>query len=126
MYSNHTVNEYKIIRIDSFKEAQKYHDYTNPKSRWCLTYSIQNYNGYTNYGKNTLDKLKEVITGKDVSKEVFKKKEQITTTRAYVEEVRGRRDISDSELLLKYRETFIKIDEMLLNELNECFSLLFS
>ena len=61
-----------------------------------------------------------------MSKEVFKKKEQITTTRAYVEEVRGRRDISDSELLLKYRETFIKIDEMLLNELNECFSLLFS
>lgn len=80
----------------------------------------------TNYGKNTLDKLKEVITGKDVSNEIFKKKEQITTTRAYVEEVRGRRDVSDSELLLKYRETFIKIDEMLLRELNGCFSLLFS
>ena len=48
------VHEYKIVRIDSFKEAQKYHDYTNPKSRWCLTYSIQNYNGYTNYGKNTM------------------------------------------------------------------------
>lgn len=80
----------------------------------------------TNYGKNTVDKLKEVITGKDISNEVFKKKEQITTTRAYVEEVSGRRDISDSELLLKYRDTFVRIDEMLLNELNDCFSLLFS
>lgn len=47
-------HEYKIIRIDSFKESQKYHDYTNPKSRWCLTYSIENYNGYMNYGKNTM------------------------------------------------------------------------
>lgn len=83
-------------------------------------------NNTTNYGKNSLDKLKEVITGKDVTKEVFKKKEQITTTRAYVEEVHGRRDISDSELLLKYRDTFVRIDEMLLNELNDCFSLLFS
>lgn len=83
-------------------------------------------NNTTNYGKNSLDKLKEVITGKDVTKEVFKKKEQITTTRAYVEEVHGRRDISDSELLLKYRDTFVRIDEMLLSELNDCFSLLFS
>lgn len=47
-------HEYKIIRIDSFRESQKYHDYTNPKSRWCLTYSLENYNGYMNYGKNTM------------------------------------------------------------------------
>ena len=47
-------HEYKIIRIDSFRESQKYHDYTNPKSRWCLTYSIENYNGYLNYGRNTM------------------------------------------------------------------------
>lgn len=47
-------HEYKIIRIDSFKESQKYYDYTNPKSRWCLTYSLENYNGYMNYDKNTM------------------------------------------------------------------------
>ncbi|MBQ6629494.1 MAG: hypothetical protein IJH65_11865 [Methanobrevibacter sp.] len=47
-------HKYKIIRIDSFKESQKYYDYTNPKSRWCLTYSIENYNGYMNYDKNTM------------------------------------------------------------------------
>lgn len=47
-------HEYKIIRIDSFEESQKYHDYTNPNSRWCLTYSIENYNAYLNYGKNTM------------------------------------------------------------------------
>ena len=47
-------HEYEIIRIDSFIESKRYHDYTNPKSRWCLTYSIENYNGYMNYGKNTM------------------------------------------------------------------------
>lgn len=51
---NKTRHEYKIVRIDSFEESQKYHDYTNPKSRWCLTYSIENYNGYTNYNRNTM------------------------------------------------------------------------
>lgn len=44
-------HEYKIIRIDSFEEAKKYHDYTNPESRWCLTYSRENYNHYTNNDK---------------------------------------------------------------------------
>lgn len=47
-------HEYKIIRIDNFKESKKYYNYTNPKSRWCLTYSEENYNGYTNYDKNTM------------------------------------------------------------------------
>lgn len=51
---NKPEHEYKIIRIDSFEESKKYHDYTNPKSRWCLTYSIENYNAYMNYGKNTM------------------------------------------------------------------------
>ena len=44
-------HEYKIVRIDSFEEAKKYHDYTNPESRWCLTYSRENYNHYTNNDK---------------------------------------------------------------------------
>ena len=47
-------HEYKIIRIDTFEEAKKYNAYTNPNSRWCLTYSIENYNAYLNYGKNTM------------------------------------------------------------------------
>ena len=47
-------HEYKIIRIDNFNESKKYYNYTNPKSRWCLTYSIENYNGYMNYDKNTM------------------------------------------------------------------------
>lgn len=47
-------HEYKIVRIHNYAESKKYYNYTNPKSRWCLTYSIQNYNGYTNYGRNTM------------------------------------------------------------------------
>lgn len=47
-------HEYKIIRIDNFKESKKYYNYTNPKSRWCLTYSEENYNAYMNYDKNTM------------------------------------------------------------------------
>lgn len=47
-------HEYKIIRIDSFRESRLYYNYTNPNSRWCLTYSITNYNGYTANGKNTM------------------------------------------------------------------------
>ena len=42
--SEHT---YKIVRIDSFEESKKYHDLTNPDSRWCLTYSYSNYMSYT-------------------------------------------------------------------------------
>lgn len=47
-------HEYKIVRIHNYAESKKYYNYTNPKSRWCLTYSIENYNGYTNYGRNTM------------------------------------------------------------------------
>lgn len=40
-------HKYKIIRIDSFTDAKNYYEYTNPKSRWCLTYSLTNYRDYT-------------------------------------------------------------------------------
>lgn len=43
--SDHT---YNIVQITTFEEACKYCKYTNPDSRWCLTYSLENYNNYTN------------------------------------------------------------------------------
>ena len=49
VYSNE--HKYKIVRIDSFEEAKKYREYPNRKSLWCLTYSITNYNSYTEHGK---------------------------------------------------------------------------
>lgn len=47
--------------------------------------------------------------------------DSITTTREYIESLMGSNGISDSELLLKYRETFINIDTMIINELNNLF-----
>lgn len=95
----------------------------------------------TEYGKVTTDTLKQVVTGKDVTSEAQSKTEagtlidnteesltkvqNIVTTRAYIESVSGRRDATDAELLIKYRESFVRVDEMLLNELNDCFSLVY-
>lgn len=45
----------------------------------------------------------------------------ITTTRAYIEHVVGSNNRSDSSLLNEYRSTFINIDEMVINELNDLF-----
>lgn len=43
-------HEYKIVRIDSFAEAKKYSEFTNPKSRWCVTCNSSNYKDYTEFG----------------------------------------------------------------------------
>lgn len=77
--------------------------------------------GTVEYGKTETDKLKQVITGKNVMNEILNKHETITTTRAYLEQVSGKRDISDSELIMKYRETFLMIDKMVIDELSDCF-----
>ena len=45
----------------------------------------------------------------------------ITTTRAYIEHVMGSNNRSDSSLLNEYRTTFLNIDEMIINELNDLF-----
>lgn len=52
--------------------------------------------------------------GKNVS-------DSVTTTREYIETLMGSNGVSDSELLLKYRETFLNIDTMIINELNDLF-----
>jgi hypothetical protein len=38
-------NDYTFDIIYSFKQANQYHDFTEPGA-WCITYSIDNYNGY--------------------------------------------------------------------------------
>ena len=38
-----TKSGYKIVRIDSFKEAEKYGKYVD----WCVTHAEQSYNSYT-------------------------------------------------------------------------------
>ena len=47
--------------------------------------------------------------------------ENITTTREYLETVAGNNGISESKLLTEYRETFLNIDMMIINELNDLF-----
>ena len=47
-------SNYQIHKIDSFEEAQKYYEYTNPNSRWCLTYMENMYNNYTSNGINQM------------------------------------------------------------------------
>ena len=47
-------SNYQIHKIDSFEEAQKYYEYTNPNSRWCLTYMENMYDSYTRNGINQM------------------------------------------------------------------------
>lgn len=47
-------SNYQIHKIDSFEEAQKYYEYTNPNSRWCLTYMENMYDNYTRNGINQM------------------------------------------------------------------------
>ena len=47
-------SDYEIVRIDSFNDARKYYKYTNPSSRWCLTYMDDMYDSYTCDGINQI------------------------------------------------------------------------
>lgn len=47
--------------------------------------------------------------------------DSITTTREYIESVMGSNGTSDSKLLMEYRDTFLNIDMMVINELNDLF-----
>lgn len=71
----------------------------------------------TTFGKqtnNTITNIVDVTNSKNTS-------DTITTTREYVESVMGSSGKSDSELLLEYRSTFLNIDLMVINELNDLF-----
>ena len=48
------VSNYEIVKIDSFNDAKKYYNYTNPNSRWCLTYMDDMYDSYTCDGINQI------------------------------------------------------------------------
>lgn len=82
----------------------------------------------TNTGTNTIKygskndiEYKEVTTGKNVENEVTNKNDKLVTDRQYTEKVMGRKDASGADLLLKFRETFLNIDMMIIEELNELF-----
>lgn len=77
------------------------------------------------YGSKNDESFKEVVTGKNVENENANKNETLTTDRAYTEHVMGRKDASDADLLIRFRETFLNIDQMVLNELNELFDSVF-
>ena len=47
-------SNYKIVPINSFEEAKPYYEYTNPNSRWCLTYMNNMYESYTCNGMNQI------------------------------------------------------------------------
>lgn len=49
------------------------------------------------------------------------KNEELTTNRKYVEEVLGIKDKTQAELIMKYRESFLNIDMMVINALKELF-----
>lgn len=46
--------DYTIIKINSFEEAQKFYQYTNPNQRWCLTNNKIAYLKYSGYGTNSI------------------------------------------------------------------------
>lgn len=48
------VSDYEIIKIDSYNDAKKYYEYTNPHSRWCITYMENMYDNYTCNGINQI------------------------------------------------------------------------
>jgi hypothetical protein len=48
------VSDYEIVKIDSFNDAKKYYEYTNPDSRWCLTHMEDMYSSYTCDGINQI------------------------------------------------------------------------
>ena len=88
-----------------------------------------NSNQTTSYGKinnnvkNATGSITDAFTnksnrsgesGKNVS-------DSVTTTREYIESVMGSNGVSDSELLMEYRETFLNIDVAVINELNDLF-----
>lgn len=77
------------------------------------------------YGSKNEDKFKEVITGKNVENASGTKNETLTTDRAYTEHVMGRKDATDADLLIRFRQTFLNIDLMIMNELNELFEGMF-
>ena len=83
----------------------KVSDYTN-HSNQSTTYGKQTNNTNTN--------IVDVTNNKNTN-------DSITTTREYVENVMGSSGKSDSELLLEYRSTFLNIDLMVINELNDLF-----
>ena len=47
-------SNYTIVPINSFEEAEKYYEYTNPDSRWCLTYMEEMFDDYTCDGMNQI------------------------------------------------------------------------
>lgn len=51
--TNYIVNsDYTIVHIPDFKTAKKYYLYTNPNSRWCITYMKNMWMTYSAYNKN--------------------------------------------------------------------------
>ena len=68
-------------------------------------------NTVTNIGESTFDGNRNV-----------KGNETIATTEKYLEKVSGKQGtVSYSELILKYRQTFLNIDQMVINELETLF-----
>lgn len=46
--------DYTIVKINSFEEAEKFYQYTNPKQQWCITRDKNMFLKYTGYGTNSL------------------------------------------------------------------------
>lgn len=78
-----------------------------------------------NYGAKYEKKFKEIVTNKNVAKSSENKEESVTTDRQYTEHVMGRKEATDADLLIRFRETFLNIDLMIMNELNELFESVF-
>ena len=47
-------SDYEIVKIESYNDAKKYYEYTNPNSRWCLTHMENMYESYTCGGINQI------------------------------------------------------------------------
>lgn len=91
---------------------------------------LVNDNYLTNASINTAsDSVSSTVktTDKKIDDNSESRKENKTESRtgtegeSYVETLQGNNGISQSDLLLKFRETFLNIDNMLINELNDLF-----
>ena len=123
--SNQSTNYGKVTDYNNQSNKStnygKVTDNTNQSSQ-STTYgkSTENSNQSTQsttYGKqisNSNTNIVDVTNSKNTN-------DTITTTREYIENIIGSSGKSESKLLLEYRSTFLNIDLMVINELNDLF-----
>lgn len=98
--TNKTANKHLSTGQDVNKVNNIYNEQNNNENEFSNN-EEENRESSNNYSKNVTD--------------------NITTTREYVEQLTGNNGLNESEMLIKYRETFINIDLQVIDELETLF-----